>query len=153
MKFILLVATVGVICLLFACKSKEKYATLAESTATENSISFGNYGGFSGAKTSYTILRNGQFFYQAPRASSTREIKEVKGKTVKQLFSNISALGIDKMELSDPGNMTNFLSYNVDGVNKKLEWGGMNEEVPQNLKLLYSNLMQIAKNTDKNALK
>lgn len=153
MKLFVIVAALGLVILLFSCKSKPKYASLAESAALENSISFGNYGGFSGAKTSYTILNNGQFFYQAPRTKTTREIKEIKGKTAKQLFKNISSLGIDQMELNDPGNMTNFLHFNVDGVSKKLEWGGMNKEVPQNLKLLYTNLMQIAKNTDKNAVK
>lgn len=153
MKFLLVVAAVGVVSLLFSCKSKEKYASLAASMEKENSITFGNYGGFSGAKTSYTVLKNGQFFYQAPRSNATREIEEMKGKTAKQLFNNISSLGIDKMEINDPGNMTNFVHYSIDGATKKLEWGGMNETVPQNLKLFYTNLMQIAKNTEKNAVK
>lgn len=140
MKILILALIVGVLAI-SACKSNKS----TPDTYTKKMITFGNMGGFAGTTNSYTVLDNGQFFKKQPRSEVVNPIKNIKKRDAGQIFSNYESLGIDKMTINDPGNLTYFIQFKNGSEEKELKWGGTQEEVPQYLKLFFTNLMTLAR--------
>ncbi len=107
-------------------------------------ITFGSGGGFTGLVTDYTLLENGQFFKRSSKDKIFVPIKGVKKDAAKQAFKNFNFLGLDKMEVNDPGNMYYFVEFKTkDGTAKKLTWGNGKTEKEDTLKLFYSQLSSL----------
>ncbi|MFT4664092.1 MAG: hypothetical protein ACI8YQ_002522 [Polaribacter sp.] len=107
-------------------------------------ITFGSGGGFSGLVTDYTLLENGQLFKRSSKDKLFVPIKGVKKDAVAQAFKNFNFLGLDKMEVNDPGNLYYFIEFKTEeGTAKKLTWGNSKSEMEHTLKLFYSQLSSL----------
>lgn len=107
-------------------------------------ITFGSGGGIAGLVTDYTLLENGQLFKRSSKDKRFVPLKGVKKDRVKQAFKNFTFLGLDKMEVDDPGNLYYFIEFkSKDGTAKKLTWGNGKTEMEKTLKLFYSQLSSL----------
>jgi len=127
-----------------SCKTQEKISS--PDTYEREIISFGSGGGFTGEVKSYSILRNGQMFKNGSEVSgvASGELTKLEDKIVDQLFLNFVNLKLAEIKLDDPGNMYRFINYKENGNIHRIQWGGMKEEVPKNIKTFYKILNQLA---------
>jgi len=75
---------------LFSCKS----TSYTPMDYPEAMITFGSGGGFTGIKTEYTLLKNGQLFMKSSNDKEHTALKTVDKNKVIQIFENLKTLGI-----------------------------------------------------------
>jgi len=143
LKLIIPVVILFTLAIIFGCKSQKKtLEDLQDSEAV--ALIFGSSGGFAGITTKYMLYEDGSLF-QWVNNKSYEAIKPLDKNLAGQFFSNFSALGLDRADLNDPGNMTYFIIVQSGDRKKKLAWGGMNKEMPDNLDIYYRNFMKTMK--------
>ncbi len=133
----------------FGCKSqkdKSQDGSDAAGLALSDDVAmiFGSSGGFAGKTTKYKLYEDGRLYKGLDR-DGYEELKPLDENLAGQFFSNFNTLGFDRMELNDPGNMTYFIIVEVGDRKKKLAWGGMNKDMPDNLDTYYRNFMKTMK--------
>ena len=107
-------------------------------------IKIGSGGGFTGKEMSLIIHDDGSL------SSSTGDhYKEIKKEVLSQLLSNITVLGIDKLDYNLPSNLYQFVEIKSGSDMKRLAWDPESTEVPSSLKLFYNNIFNIFKNSKK----
>lgn len=134
-----IVSLIGILSQLQPILAQEKLDAYPDSI-----IYFGHGGGFTGLVTSYALLRNGDLYRKKPFSDQTMEfISKADSSETKSIFANYSFLGIDTIQLSEPGNTYYFISmkYKNDGI-KKIVWSGSKSH-PGNLKAFYDQLMKL----------
>ena len=90
---------------------------------------FGKGGGFAGIETRYILLDDSRLYIQPGIKSGFQYIGKVDRKLTKQMFHNYQNLGLEQMDLNEPGNMYYFIEKRQgQQVNKKLVWGDLMEE-------------------------
>ncbi|MFK7810509.1 MAG: hypothetical protein AB8F74_22070 [Saprospiraceae bacterium] len=126
---------------LTSCKST-KYATPSESPDAQ--ITFGSGGGISGLVNDYTLLENGQLFKRSSTDKIFVALKKAKKDAVSQAFKNYNFLGLNTMEVNEPGNMYYFIEHkSKEGETKRLTWGNGESPHEEKLKLYYSLLSNL----------
>ena len=125
---------VAIVVIAFGCKS-QKSAEEAESVDDMVMI-FGSSGGFAGQTLRYKLHEDGSI-HKGGGGESFTKVKGIDKDQATQFFSNFSNLGFDRVELNDPGNMTYFIIAKYGDRQKKLAWGGMNKDMPDNLEIYY----------------
>lgn len=141
----LLVALVlGIV--LSACKSKK---TVID-PMTAPSIVWGNGGGFTGKEVSFRLLQNGKIYKTEGLNSGMQlELKPIKAKVAKAMFSAATELNLNEVALNAPGNMYHFVELQRDGKPYRITWGDKEAELPQKVKDFYVLLNQlVTKGTD-----
>ncbi|MBK8347449.1 MAG: hypothetical protein IPL08_07410 [Saprospiraceae bacterium] len=138
-QFIIPILLVLTSCLM-SCKSS-KVAFDPTSTKKEY-FSFGSGGGFTGKVIKYYLTKDGILY--------TKDGEDIKKAgmapkaIVNQLFQNFTGLGLDKIELNDPGNKYSFIESQSKGTTYKLQWG-KNPLENKNVETFYSILMDVVK--------
>jgi len=108
-------------------------------------ITFGTSGGFAGTTSENYFFENGQFMHHTSRPKNTISHKNIDQAIIDQAFSNFYALGFDKVDIDDPGNLSYYIKMKAGNKEQTLLWGGNNIETPPLLKDYFKNLSQIAK--------
>ena len=150
LKFILPILILLVAAIAFGCKSQKKASEPTELAATdlaesdEVAMIFGSSGGFAGKTTRYMLYEDGRL-YKGLTGDRFEALKPLDENLAGQFYSNFKTLGFDRVDLDDPGNMTYFIIVQVGDRKKKLAWGGMNKEMPENLDTYYRNFMKTMK--------
>lgn len=130
---------------LYGCKTAEQEVTTPE-TYTGAKLVFGNGGGFTGQYETYTLLDNGALFVgDGTAGSGLVQALPLDKATTTQMFSNFSALGLDKMIVRDPGNLSYFVERQIGDTKHRLTWGGSNQQVPEVVQKYYLNLYKLAR--------
>jgi len=127
---------------LFSCKSTS-YTPLDYPDAM---ITFGSGGGFTGIKTEYTLLKNGQLFMKSSNEKEHTALKTVAKNRTAQIFENLKTLGIADIRYNHAGNMNTYVKTKIDGIENDINWGQPGPKPPENAKLMYSILMNLIKN-------
>lgn len=151
MNKILLVLVLGAIVLIaFACKSQKGGDTATEGEMMDKGevvMIFGSFGGFAGQTIRYKLHEDGRL-YKGGAGETFAQVKSLDENLTTQIISNFTNLGFDTTELNDPGNMTYFIVAKKGDRQKKISWGGMNKEMPDNLDNYYRNFMKLMKRND-----
>lgn len=107
-------------------------------------IYFGRGGGFTGMVTTYALLQNGDLYKKNSIGDQDFEhILKIDSTETKSIFTNYSFLGIDTMQLSEPGNTYSFISMKHKNSDlMKLVWS-KSISLPGNLKTFYDQLMKL----------
>lgn len=108
-------------------------------------ITFGNEGGFAGSTSENYIFEDGQIQHFESRRGTTVNFGVIDKDVVGQIFENYKTLGLDKISLNDPGNLSYYIKMKMGDEEKVIRWGGMNEETPPIVKQYFKTLGQIAK--------
>ena len=124
------------------CKST-KYNSPAEFEGLK--ISFGNGGGFAGTYKEYLLCENGQLFYRSGMKNAFEDLGRIEKSQVKQAFENYKNLRIRDLQINDPGNLYYFLIDSEKKESHKIQWGGVQEKVPDYVSIYYRNLMNMVK--------
>lgn len=109
---------------------------------------FGNGGGFAGIETSFTLLENGQIFRQTGLEGAYEELKSIKPKEAKTLFSKLSSLQLYKLDIEQPGNLYYFMREVNEQMDSKVTWGSGDFLPPQALVSLYKDLHAVVKDRE-----
>jgi hypothetical protein len=107
-------------------------------------VYFGHGGGFTGLVTTYALLQNGDLYRKKSFGDQNMEyITKADSAETKSIFINYSFLGIDTMQLSEPGNTYYFISMKHKNTEvRKLVWS-RSLSLPGNLKTFYDQLMKL----------
>ena len=111
---------------------------------SDSKIVFGNYGGFTGAYSEFIIFGNGDTIFKNSTKDQGTIIRQLNEEQVLDVFQNISAMELYKLNLHDPGNLSYFLKFEYKNTSYHLLWGGV-EEIPENLKKYYNSLATLTK--------
>lgn len=106
----------------------------------DTQIHFGEGGGITGAITEYCLLKNGQLFDKKHFTQDFKTYKKVKKRIAKKSFKKCRKMNIQDIELNNPGDKYYFINYQTDKINHKITWGRNKEEVPAEVKALYTEL-------------
>jgi hypothetical protein len=105
-------------------------------------ISFGNGGGFTGKTKTYYLTAEGVIYTKSD--TSYEMVSKISKKQAEQIFNNYSMLGLNKIDLNEPGNKYYFIEKVDAGVTSKILWGNSPLE-NNNIDIFYINLMQLIK--------
>ncbi len=141
----LLFFSVSALCFLSGCK----IAKYTVDKLPSHQLIFGSGGGFSGLETTFILLENGQVFRQTGVDDVYEELKPIRRKKARDLFSKLSSLQLYKLDIENPGNMYYFLREVTDKLDSKVTWGAGDYLPPQALISLYKELSGLVK--EKNA--
>jgi hypothetical protein len=124
----------------FSCKGQ----TYTLDSLPSKRIEFGNEGGFTGAKTTYILLENGQVFSKTALVQT--ELEKVKKKEAKKVFKEMENLVQTKFECNETSNLTNFLVFYDGKESKEWKWpGGQIKPAPDALLELNKLILEIIK--------
>ncbi len=147
MKFLFATVFIALVLgiVLLACKSKKAMLDPMSAPA----IVWGNGGGFTGKEISFRLLQDGRIFKtEGLNSGINLELKPIKGKVAKAMFSAASELNLGDVALNAPGNMYHFIELQHDGKPYRITWGDKEAELPQKVKDFYVLLNQlVAKGT------
>lgn len=149
LPFSLIIASI----LLGGCKTKDP-AVLSAVSYEGDKLVFGNGGGFTGQYDTYTLLDNGQLF-RSENASGTggSQMLPLDERTTQQMFTNFEKLGLHKMILRDPGNLTYYVARLRGDSEHRLIWGGNNQQPLDIVEQYYLTLYRLASRQDKMPVK
>lgn len=134
MKPILLLSLFFVI--IYSCKSQQY--TIDDLPETQ--LIFGSGGGISGEVTTYTLLENGQLFYNNSLTKENTEIKSLTKKEATSCFQKMEGLQLSQMNFDHPGNLYYFLEE-VNGDEKnRVTWGSTDHDISEECKTFYKEL-------------
>ena len=107
-------------------------------------LTFGSGGGVAGLVNDFTLLENGQLFKRSSKDNVFVALKGAKKDAVSQAFKNFSFLGLDQMDVNQPGNLYYFIEHKAkDGTTRKLVWGNGESPDEDKLKLYYKLLSSL----------
>ncbi len=129
------------------CLSCSKNANIQGFDHNKNHLEFGNGGGFTGAFSSIFLLENGDVFRKSTSDTTYIKVGKIEPNKAKQLFSNYKTLGLDQMQLNEPGNRYYFITSVDKGEKHKLQWG-KNELKNNSPTLLYKIMNDMVKQLD-----
>lgn len=109
---------------------------------TGRTIIVGQGGGFTGAVTTHSLTKEGQY-------KKTSSIKEIASKVMYRdeaitstTFADFTALNIESIDFQKPGNMYYFVGYREGKVEKKVTWGSPNDTPPAEVKAFYDSFYE-----------
>ena len=127
--------------LLPACKPTQ----YSLSNPPENTISFGDGGGFAGIETGYTLLENGQLFrHNVP--GDTVELEAIKKKEAASLYETFKGLRLQQLDIEQPGNLYYFIKFTTSEITHGITWGAADYELRSDIMNYYKSLRQLVKN-------
>lgn len=123
-----------------ACKSQRYSAD----KLPDQQLLFGSGGGFTGDVTEYILLDNGQLFKKSSLKNTMTEMGQIKQKEAKQLMKEVEQLNLEKIKVSESGNMYYFVCMKNGDTEHKTTWGSATYEVDSTVQALHKKLMKAA---------
>jgi hypothetical protein len=116
-------------------------------------IEFTNGGGFTGAFSSIFLQEDGKLYRNGLSDTSFIKIGHLDMTLVKQIFNNYEKLGLENIQLNEPGNRYFYITMKSNGKSHKIQWG-RNALSNANPSIFFSNMMHIVKKIeDENSVK
>lgn len=126
---------------LFSCKSQQ----YTSNDLPDNQLVFGRGGGISGEINTYTLLENGQFFYNNSFTKENAEIKSLTKKEATSYFQKMAVLQLSEMNFNHPGNLYYFLEEVNGGERHRVTWGSNDHTISEKCKAFYKELRTLIK--------
>lgn len=142
LNFILKKAIFLPVCLLILMGCK----TLAyKKYAKDLSISFGNGGGFTGARNEFILTGTGILKSIKPFTTDTTNRDTLSKKEYKAIFNQLESKPLKDLTQDKPGNMTCFITFYKKGeLIKNFQWE-QGAAIPKELQALYDQLIKLNK--------
>lgn len=137
-----------VLILMISCKNK----ALTPQNYSKNMIILGNGGGFTGAVNKLYILDNGLIFREGNSDTSFIYIGKLKPSEVEQHFKTYNNIGLNNMELNEPGNRYYYITFQNKKISHKIQWGKKDLE-NQNPAIFHKMLMNTIKKLEEKSNK
>lgn len=112
---------------------------------SEQYIRYGSGGGFTGAKTTYILMDNGQLFQQESLSDTTLLWPRVKRKEYRAIFTSLTQMDSSLLSLQHPGNRYFFIEWIRPEKQLQATWGSSDYQPPAALLELYQELMNLVK--------
>lgn len=141
------ISILPVLCFFFIISCKSTHQTPYDFNGSK--LIFGNGGGFSGKVTEYTLLSNGEFYKGLNKEGVVYSLDKLQKKRIDQIFTNYDVLKFNELDINRPGNMYNFIVMNKGNTSHRIQWANYDEEIPENLRIYFKNLMTMAKELNK----
>ena len=140
--------TVGIFAVLLSslgCKSRTVYTP---STFPDSLITYGSYGGFTGAKTTYFILPNGQVFISESTAIDTISYGRISASKAKKLDKRMRKANFAGIKMNSPGNMSYFITQTSAETEHKVVWGANGPTPPKELTEIHDLITTLITNSN-----
>ena len=144
-KFIFYTLTFAVVSLIFACSSTKSLS----SYSPEETIVFGNGGGFAGRVTTYYLTNDGRIFKTVSQQKDTLFLAKIKKKEAAGLFSDYDRLGFSTLNFNHPGDRYSFIGKGFNSGQGRVTWGNPDFTPPEEVTDFYKKLFSYIKNTKK----
>lgn len=110
----------------------------------ENTISFGDGGGFAGLETGFTLLENGQLFrHNVP--GDTTELQPIKKKEAKNFYEKFKGLRLQQLDIEQPGNMYYFIKFTNADISHGITWGAADYNIRTDILDFYKSMRTVVK--------
>ncbi|HKK76074.1 MAG TPA: hypothetical protein VJ953_13430 [Saprospiraceae bacterium] len=133
----------GGCCLLLLANCQRNRYTPTETS--EEFIRFGSGGGFTGARTTFTLMDNGQLFRHESLTDSTSLLPRVKRKVYKEIFNTLHQVDTTLLGAQQPGNRYYFLDWVRPEQSIETTWGSTDYKVPSEVQSTYQGLMKLVR--------
>jgi hypothetical protein len=105
-------------------------------------ISFGYGGGVAGTEITHSLFPNGKLYlHHANSQVVSITPNSIKNLRPTDLYNSIGSMPWTKLQVSDPGNRYSFMDIQMNGIQKRLIWGG-GQQIPDPKILRTFNLLQ-----------
>lgn len=109
----------------------------------QHKLSFGSYGGFAGSFKEFVLVPNGQVFLKKRFGAEYQELHRISQNQCSQFFETIKSFEVLGLEQNQSGNLTNFIKYSSDGV-EKIQWSWpAGSEIDKRIEILFKNLRAV----------
>jgi uncharacterized lipoprotein YajG len=112
---------------------------------SKSNLIFGSGGGITGATNEYTLKYDGVINKLNSLTNETTQVTTISAKDAKALFRDFLSKGLDTLNFSVPGNMSQFIGFKNDSITHKIIWGG-DTNPPAEAKAYYESLIQLINN-------
>ncbi len=112
---------------------------------SKSDLIFGSGGGITGATNEYILKYDGVINKLNSLTNETTQVTTISAKDAKALFRDFLSNGLDTLNFSVPGNMSQFIGFKNDSITHKIIWGG-DANPPENAKKMYDKLIHIINN-------
>lgn len=110
----------------------------------DNTISFGDGGGFAGLETGFTLLENGQIFkHNVP--GDTTELQSIKKKDAKAYYEKFKGLRLAQLDIEQPGNLYYFVRFTNPDIAHGITWGSADYNVRKDILAFYKSMRTLVK--------
>jgi hypothetical protein len=132
----------GALVLLY-CSCKPTLYTIDK--LPDKQLRWGSGGGFVGKETSYTLLENGQLFYQGV-GKALAEVQKTKAKKAKNIFKSVENLKLTTLDFKHPGNTYSYIEVVNASDSHRIIWGDKQHTPDARVQNLYQTLGDLVKN-------
>lgn len=134
--YLLLLGAITLLLFTFACKSKK---ALESSVPVDSYIVVGQGGGFAGTYIQFKINGDGKIEEFNFSDESYSQIVQLKATEVSSYFAQIDSLSIGEMDVTNPGNMSQYLEVNYKDIKShKLIWPMKESAIKENIQSFYT---------------
>ncbi len=144
-KFIFYILSFAAVSLIFACTSTKNLS----SYSPDETIVFGNGGGFTGGVTTYFLTNDGRIFKTTSQQKDTLFLAKIKKKEAARLFSEYDRSGFSKLNFYHPGDRYSFIGKGFNPESGRVTWGNPDFLPPGEVTDFYQKLFSYIKNTKK----
>ena len=111
-----------------------------------NMLRFGKGGGMTGSVTEFIISdKNVLYRGEGMLDRSFNKVKSLPAGMFDQIVTNYKLLGLDELDINQPGDLYYFIEAHQDGKIRRLVWGDNRYSPPKNLELFYKILVEQTK--------
>ena len=104
-------------------------------------LRFGSSGGFTQQTTVYKLLSNGQLSKTDNITKESVLLKQLKKSQTKKVFKQVYILGLDTLDVNNPGNMSNFIQLKTKTLDNKIVWATNSKQSPTEITEFYKILI------------
>ena len=104
--------------------------TSCKTTTPQQSFSIGKGGGFTGKYDEYMVKSNGEV-YNISNKQTPVLFKTMNKEQTKAIFDKFKQLNIASVKFLHPGNMTSYISCEIDNKSYEIKWGDARNTPPQ----------------------
>ena len=131
--------------LMVACRTGKKDAPAAGDAPSQQVLTFGSGGGFTGAVTTYTLHGDGQLHRAKALAQEPEAIGKLSRETTSGLFKKAEDLLSRTPDFNHPDNRYFFVKLGTGDAEKAITWGAPDHPAPAGLEAFYQELLQHTK--------
>ncbi|MBL4670037.1 MAG: hypothetical protein HRT73_08095 [Flavobacteriales bacterium] len=136
-----------VMILLFGCKTAEEVK--ADTTLTGKRYAIGQGGGFTGKYSEFILSEDGKVHKYDFNNGREVFFKDLNKSDLVYFLEKIEALGLEGMELNQPGNITKYIDVRIGKTSiNKIVWGNYQYNADQELKDFHKELYDKLKDWD-----
>ena len=108
-------------------------------------ISFGSMGGFTNESTEFKLHSNGELWMFNSFKNDSSMVVQLRKKQTRKLFEQVYQIGLDTIDLKNPGNMSSFIQIMSKTSENKVVWPKGDQQVQTEISDFYKELFSYTK--------